>query len=82
MAHRLGMHTKAEQDQALEMAAKVHREAKRKILDHDDKEALLFAHGYLQAVMELAAAEGAPRLASAVDQLIKDLQLAYYEVKG
>ena len=68
----LGLHTPQEQDQALEFAKAAFQAAFRAQEDRD-LEKFTFARGYLQAIMDLAAVEGAERLAEDVRQLLIDL---------
>lgn len=76
----LWLRTKEEQDYALKLAKGVHQEVKEKILSHDDRDALLFARGYLLAIKDLAKAEGVPGLSDEVERLLHDLERAYHEV--
>lgn len=77
----LGLHTKEEQDHALKIARDIHEKAKKDILEHDNRDALLFAKGYLFAINNLAQNEGAMDLVYETDRLMVDLDKAYYEVK-
>jgi hypothetical protein len=70
---RLGLHTPAEQAQAFDLAESAFRAAMTAQENRDDH-GYLFARGYLQAVMDVAAVEGADRLAEDILELIQRLE--------
>ena len=69
----MGLHTGLEQTQAFESAEAAFRAAMTAQENRDDA-GYTFARGYLQAVMDLAAMEGADRLAGDVLELIQALE--------
>ncbi len=71
---QLGLHTPAEQAQAFDLAQSAFRAAMKAQEDRDDQ-GYLFARGYLQAVMDLAAVEGADVLAGDILALIERLEV-------
>lgn len=77
--HSLGLHTKEEQEDAFALALQVFEDSKDRILNYTDKDALLFALGYLQAIRSLADLEGARELSLKVDHLVGELNKSWHE---
>lgn len=74
--------TRKEEATIRDEIVRVHREARNRIKNADDKEALLFGQGYLTAVRDIAVKTGNMALGKSAIELREDLELAYYRVEG
>ncbi len=73
---RMGLHTSSEQTQAYELAESAFRTAMT-AQENRDETGYQFARGYLQGALDLAAVEGADRLAGDILELIQRLELVH-----
>lgn len=69
----LGLHTELEQDKALDLAGSAYRDAEDAHRQGDEK-AFEFKVGYLNAIMDLAHAEGVHRIETIMLGLITNLR--------
>lgn len=79
-SHSLGLHTRDEQDRALEAARKIFREALMEVRTHQSRDAFMFGAGFLEGVATLANQEGVVGVVREVQGMIDDLHREYHRI--